>query len=239
MMIAFIPFLVLGLYARVSFGNALTVIDYNGLCAIWSDHNHGCTGSSETFGLLKGSNCSDISRVVGGSRKPFDKLNVNTCGTLKGLPVAWITIEKSGQLTFSNINGAQAMCKLDDFQVGSSCTMSEARRSPTDSTLVTQTASTSVETTVSTKLSTSESSDARTSSEKSSTTASSSTSSKESCSLSSEESSLYSTALPSTSSKESLLSSTGPSSTSSKEESSTTSPQSMPSSISTCDNVST
>ncbi|CAG8276366.1 unnamed protein product [Penicillium salamii] len=209
MMIAFIPFLVLGLYAHVSFGNALTVIDYNGLCAIWSDHNHGCTGSSETFGLLKGSNCSDISRVVGGSRKSFDKLSVNTCGTLNGLPVAWITIEKSGQLTFSNINGAQAMCKLDDFQVGSSCTMSEARRSPTDSTLVTQTASASVETTVSTKLSTSEPSDARTSSEKSSTTASSSTSSKES------------------------------SSTSSKEESSTTPPQSMSSSISTCDNVST
>ncbi|CAG8428356.1 unnamed protein product [Penicillium salamii] len=221
-MIAFIPFLVLGLYARASFGNSLTVIDYNGLCAIWSDHNHGCTGSSEIFGLLKGNNCSDISGVVGGSRKSFDKLSVNTCGTLNGLPVAWITIEKSGQLTFSNINGAQAMCKLDNFQVGSSCTMSEARGSPTDSTFVAPTASASVGTTVTTKLSTSKSSTLTTSSEKLSTTALSSTSSKESSSTSSEESS---------------LSSTAPSS-SSKEESSTTPPQSMTSRLSTCDNVS-
>ncbi|KAJ5346801.1 uncharacterized protein N7506_000054 [Penicillium brevicompactum] len=140
-------FLLLGLHVHASLGGTLTVIDYGGQCAVWSGDNYGCTGSSETFSLIKGNDCSQLSKVVDGLRVEMATLNVGICGTQEGRPVAWIEIKKSGHVTFSNKDGAQAGCKLDDsFKVGSSCTVSNAIKSPTAST--TSTLKTSSTTTV-------------------------------------------------------------------------------------------
>jgi hypothetical protein len=50
--------LLVSIYIRSSLGGALKVIAYDGQCVIWSDYNHGCTGYSESFGLLDGNDCS-------------------------------------------------------------------------------------------------------------------------------------------------------------------------------------
>lgn len=130
--------LVASVYIRAALGGALKVIDYDRQCVIWSDDNHGCTGYSASFGLLDGNDCSgelyfyrysigtneglDLSNVTHGIRKEYSKLNVDTCGTENGQPVAWIQVNDNGVVKFHNQNGNKAGCTLDNgLKVGSSC----------------------------------------------------------------------------------------------------------------------
>lgn len=50
--------LFVSLYVRASLGGTLSVVDYDGQCVIWSEDNHGCTGSSAALGLRDGDDCS-------------------------------------------------------------------------------------------------------------------------------------------------------------------------------------
>ncbi|KAJ5473987.1 hypothetical protein N7475_003553 [Penicillium sp. IBT 31633x] len=123
----FVFILLATIYVRTSLGGTLNVVDYDGKCVIWSDDNHGCTGSSAIFGLLDGDDCSDISKVTDGTRKEYSVLNVDTCGTEKDRPVAWIQINKNGLVTFFNQNGNIAACTLDNgLKVGSWCSASDS-----------------------------------------------------------------------------------------------------------------
>ncbi|KAJ5302312.1 hypothetical protein N7508_007175 [Penicillium antarcticum] len=112
----------IALYFCACLGGTLEVIDYDGQCVMWSVHNHGCTGYSAPFGLIDGSDCSHLSEVEDGTREKKTVLNVDACGTEDGEPVAWITVNETGLVTFSNKNGAKTACTLNDgLKVGSSC----------------------------------------------------------------------------------------------------------------------
>lgn len=64
----------------------------------------------------------ELSEVTNGIRHEYAVLNVDACGTIDGLPAAWIHVDQTGLVTFSNQNGDQASCTLDNgFKVGSSC----------------------------------------------------------------------------------------------------------------------
>lgn len=55
---------------------------------------------------------------------PF--ITIAACGQSKGKSVAWIQVDKTGEVTFSNQNGDKAKCQLDNgLKTGSSCTVSE------------------------------------------------------------------------------------------------------------------
>ncbi|KAJ5559472.1 hypothetical protein N7513_001871 [Penicillium frequentans] len=112
-------------YARSSFGSALEVIDYDGQCVMWSNDNYGCTGYSASFGLLDGDDCSKFSEVINGTRQDFSVLSVDACGTENGEPAAWIQVNETGLVTFSNQNGDESTCTLNNgFKVGSWCSAS-------------------------------------------------------------------------------------------------------------------
>ncbi|KAJ5642525.1 hypothetical protein N7490_006703 [Penicillium lividum] len=114
-------------YARSSFGSALEVIDYDGQCVMWSNDNYGCTGYSASFGLLDGDECSNFSEVINGTRQDKSVLNVDACGTENGEPAAWIQVNKTGLVTFSNQNGDESTCTLNNgFNVGSWCSASNS-----------------------------------------------------------------------------------------------------------------
>ncbi|KAJ5186456.1 hypothetical protein N7449_011220 [Penicillium cf. viridicatum] len=127
--------LFVSLYVRASLGGTLSVVDYDGQCVIWSEDNHGCTGSSAAFGLRDGDDCSDLSKVIKGVRKDFTVLNVDTCGTEDSHPVAWIQVNNHGDVTFFNQGGKKAGCTLDRaLKVGSWCSASDLTSSSVSST---------------------------------------------------------------------------------------------------------
>jgi hypothetical protein len=53
----------IGVFIRTSLGASLGVIDQDRQCLIWSNNNHGCTGYSEPFAELNGTDCSGISQI--------------------------------------------------------------------------------------------------------------------------------------------------------------------------------
>ncbi|KAJ6063176.1 uncharacterized protein N7446_007296, partial [Penicillium canescens] len=108
--------------AGISQAGTLEVIDHDGQCLIWSNDNYGCTGYSASFGLLDGIDCSELSEVVNGNRHELNVLNVDVCGTEDGLPAAWIQVNHTGLVTFTNKNGNQASCVLNNrLKTGSWC----------------------------------------------------------------------------------------------------------------------
>ncbi|KAJ5593559.1 hypothetical protein N7537_010463 [Penicillium hordei] len=112
--------------AGTSQAGTLEVIDHDRQCLIWSTDNYGCTGYSASFGLLDGVDCSKISGVVNGNRHELNVLKVDVCGTEDGSPVAWIQVNRTGLVTFSNINGNQSSCVLNDgLKAGSWCVTTE------------------------------------------------------------------------------------------------------------------
>jgi hypothetical protein len=50
----------IGVVIRTSLGASLGVINQDRQCLIWSNDNHGCTGYSEPFAEIKGTDCSGI-----------------------------------------------------------------------------------------------------------------------------------------------------------------------------------
>ncbi|KAJ5704447.1 hypothetical protein N7536_000136 [Penicillium majusculum] len=112
--------------AGTSHAGTLEVIDHDRQCLIWSTDNFGCTGYSASFGLLDGIDCSKLSEVVNGNRHELNVLKVDVCGTEDGSPVAWIQVNRTGLVTFSNINGNQSSCVLNDgLKAGSWCITTE------------------------------------------------------------------------------------------------------------------
>ncbi|KAJ5531443.1 hypothetical protein N7527_004836 [Penicillium freii] len=141
--------------AGTSKAGTLEVIDHDRQCLIWSTDNYGCTGYSASFGRLDGIDCSKLSEVVNGNRHELNMLKVDVCGTEDGSPVAWIQVNRTGLVTFSNINGNQSSCVLNDgLKAGSWCITTEeldktnspcysSTRTPSSSTPSTRTPSTS------------------------------------------------------------------------------------------------
>ena len=132
------------IHAGTSQAGTLEVIDYDGHCLIWSNANYGCTGYSASFGLLGGADCSgkplplkpktainkfiELSEVVKGNRPELNMLNVDVCGTEDGSPVAWIQVNHTGRVTFTNKAGNQASCVLNDgLKTGSWCVTIEKK----------------------------------------------------------------------------------------------------------------
>ncbi|KAJ5861978.1 hypothetical protein N7455_006046, partial [Penicillium solitum] len=108
--------------AGTSQAGTLEIIDHNRQCLIWSTDNYGCTGYSASFGRLDGIDCSKLSEVANGNRHELNMLKVDVCGTEDGSPVAWIQVNRTGLVTFSNINGNQSSCVLNDgLKAGSWC----------------------------------------------------------------------------------------------------------------------
>jgi hypothetical protein len=50
----------IGVFIRASLGASLGVINQDHQCLIWSNDNHGCTGYSEPFAEINGTDCSGI-----------------------------------------------------------------------------------------------------------------------------------------------------------------------------------
>jgi hypothetical protein len=166
--------LLTGVWAHVSFAGSLQVIDHNRHCLIWSDDNYGCTGYSAPFAPLNGDDCSgrqafdgdncqdvtheyqELSEVTNGIRHEYAVLNVDACGTIDGLPAAWIHVNQTGLVTFSNQDGDQSSCTLDNgLKVGSSCISSDLKyaHSPSSSSVsIIGTTSAPVSTTASTSV---------------------------------------------------------------------------------------
>ncbi|KAJ5566723.1 uncharacterized protein N7459_010105 [Penicillium hispanicum] len=112
-------------FASVTFAGFLQVIDHDGQCEIWSNNNYGCTGYSESFALLNGADCSDLSKVIDGNRQDYHFLQVDACGTDNEGPVAWIQVDQNGVVTFFNENGDKSACTLGNgLTVGSLCSAS-------------------------------------------------------------------------------------------------------------------
>ncbi|KAJ6061425.1 uncharacterized protein N7446_005545 [Penicillium canescens] len=112
--------------AGISQAGTLEVIDHDGQCLMWSNDNYGCTGYSASFGLLDGVDCSELSEVVNGNRHGLNVLKVNVCGTEDGSPAAWIQVNHTGLVTFSNKNGNHVSCMLNSgLKAGSWCIATE------------------------------------------------------------------------------------------------------------------
>ncbi|KAI3112721.1 hypothetical protein CBS147330_9903 [Penicillium roqueforti] len=64
----------------------------------------------------------ELSEVANGNRHELNMLKVDVCGTEDGSPVAWIQVNRTGLVTFSNVNGNQSSCVLNDgLKAGSWC----------------------------------------------------------------------------------------------------------------------
>ncbi|OGE52337.1 hypothetical protein PENARI_c010G02507 [Penicillium arizonense] len=64
----------------------------------------------------------ELSVVDKGNRHELNVLNVDVCGTEDGSPAAWIQVNHTGLVTFTNKNGNQASCVLNDgLKTGSWC----------------------------------------------------------------------------------------------------------------------
>ncbi|KAJ6056954.1 hypothetical protein N7460_000228 [Penicillium canescens] len=63
-----------------------------------------------------------LSVVDKSNRHELNVLNVDVCGTEDGLPAAWIQVNHTGLATFTNKNGNQASCVLNNgLKTGSWC----------------------------------------------------------------------------------------------------------------------
>ncbi|KAF3004648.1 hypothetical protein E8E15_000458 [Penicillium rubens] len=94
---------------------------------MWSNDNYGCTGYSASFGQLDGNDCSKFSEVINGTRQDYSVLSVDACDTENGEPAAWIQVNVTGLVTFSNQGGDESTCTLNDgFKVGSWCSASDS-----------------------------------------------------------------------------------------------------------------
>ncbi|KAI2741986.1 hypothetical protein DTO013F2_8649 [Penicillium roqueforti] len=114
--------------AGISQAGTLEVIDHDGKCLIWSNDNYGCTGYSASFGLLDGADCSELSEVVKGDRHELNVLNIDVCGREDGSRAAWIQVNHTGLVTFTNKNGNEASCVLNNgLNTGSWCVTVEKR----------------------------------------------------------------------------------------------------------------
>ena len=131
------------IHAGTSQAGTLEVIDHDRQCVIWSNDNYSMA-AQVTLRLLAFSmglivqvgtsieiktainNLVDLSEVVKGNRHELNVLNVDVCGTEDGLPAAWIQVNHTGLVTFTNKNGNQACCVLDDgLKTGSWCVATE------------------------------------------------------------------------------------------------------------------
>lgn len=134
---SFIAILVI-IHACTSHAGILEIIDYDRQCLMWSNDNYGCTGNSKPFGLLDGNDCScrhhqlifiiavnsllELSDIVNGTRRKSNVLNVDVCSTEDSSPVAWIQVNQTGLVTFSNENGNKSTCVLNNgLKAGSWC----------------------------------------------------------------------------------------------------------------------
>ncbi|KAJ5152437.1 hypothetical protein N7492_009717, partial [Penicillium capsulatum] len=118
----------IGVFVSTSLGGSLEVIDQGRQCVIWSNDSHGCTGYSASFAELNGTDCSELSKVVNGTRKDFSALNVEACGTKNGKDVAWITVNLTGEVTFFNQDGEKSGCTLNHgLKAGSWCNASDPK----------------------------------------------------------------------------------------------------------------
>lgn len=132
------------IHAGISQAGTLEVIDHDGKCLIWSNDNYGCTGYSASFGLLDGADCSgrhpplklkiainnslELSEVVKGDRHGLNVLNIDVCGREDGSRAAWIQVNHTGLVTFTNKNGNEASCVLNNgLNTGSWCVTVEKR----------------------------------------------------------------------------------------------------------------
>ncbi|KAJ5981101.1 hypothetical protein N7481_008399 [Penicillium waksmanii] len=121
-----IPALITGIFMRTCLGGVFQVIDEDHGCKIYTNDVHGCTGYSASFATLHGKDCSDLTVVVGETRLGLPYVDAAACGQVDGKNEAWIRVEKTGEVIFSNLNGDKAKCKLDNgLNTGSSCSASD------------------------------------------------------------------------------------------------------------------
>ncbi|KAJ5808857.1 hypothetical protein N7474_004984 [Penicillium riverlandense] len=112
------------LLTRLAVGNSFAVINNQGVCRIWSEGNHGCTGYSEPFAKFDGKDCSSESLrfYINGTSTDATVLKLDICGTENGGQAAWVTVDKNSSVSFINQQGETSKCVLDnDFKVGSKC----------------------------------------------------------------------------------------------------------------------
>ncbi|CAI7582970.1 unnamed protein product [Penicillium manginii] len=121
-----IPALITGIFMRTCLGGVFQVIDEDHGCKIYTNDVHGCTGYSASFATLHGKDCSDLTVVVDETRLGLPYVDAAACGQVDGNNEAWIRVEKTGEVIFSNLNGDKAKCKLDNgLNTGSSCSASD------------------------------------------------------------------------------------------------------------------
>ncbi|KAJ5600697.1 hypothetical protein N7450_001764 [Penicillium hetheringtonii] len=154
--------LVVGLFTCKSLGGSLQVIDDNRECKIYSSDNHGCTGYSAPFAKLDGDDCSNLSFAYKNSRIGLSFVDIGACGMSNSKNVAWIQVDRTGEVTFFNQNGDKAKCQLDNgLKTGSSCTAVDTDTSTSASTTQSEsnssTSTTSTPTTSSSSATTTES----------------------------------------------------------------------------------
>ncbi|KAJ5404030.1 hypothetical protein N7509_003901 [Penicillium cosmopolitanum] len=117
-----IPALIAGIFMRTCLGGVFQVIEEDRGCKIYTKDVHGCTGYSASFTTFNGKDCSV---VVDEIRLGLSYIDVATCGKIDGKNEAWIRVEKTGEVTFFNMNGDKANCTLDNgLNTGSSCSAS-------------------------------------------------------------------------------------------------------------------
>ncbi|CAG7975612.1 unnamed protein product [Penicillium salamii] len=113
-------------YARASLGGTLEIIDIDKKCAIWSNDNHGCTGSSTFFSQLDGDYCSKLDKVANSTHPGYPMRGAEACGTENNSSAAWVKVEETGVITFYNFQGNKSRCTLDNgLKHGSRCTASD------------------------------------------------------------------------------------------------------------------
>ncbi|CAG7957021.1 unnamed protein product [Penicillium nalgiovense] len=113
-------------YARASLGGTLEIIDIDKKCAIWSNDNHGCTGSSAFFSQLDGDYCSKLDKVTNSTHQGYPMRGAEACGTESNSSAAWVKVEEPGVITFYNLQGDRSRCELDNgLKHGSRCTASD------------------------------------------------------------------------------------------------------------------
>ncbi|CAI7626207.1 unnamed protein product [Penicillium pancosmium] len=117
---------IVGTFIRTSLGGTLQVIDEDRDCKIYSSDVHGCTGYSAPFAKLDGEDCSNFTVAVNGTRLDFSYVDVAACGQVDGKNAAWIRVNETGEVSFSNQGGDNAKCKLErGLNTGSSCSASD------------------------------------------------------------------------------------------------------------------
>ncbi|KAK5807566.1 hypothetical protein VI817_001824 [Penicillium citrinum] len=104
----------------------------------------------------------DLSFAYKNSRIGLSFVDIGACGMSNGKNVAWIQVDRTGEVTFFNQNGDKAKCQLDNgLKTGSSCTAVDTDTSTSASTTQSEsnssTSTTSTPTTSSSSATTTES----------------------------------------------------------------------------------